>query len=500
MANSASLALHDALATARVRLADPANNPESSQPALDRLYDCLLLAKASLDAPTLEAIALLAAALQQPTNDEIARLDRLSKLCGAISRLQPLSGVERHAQYGEALAAIDLTLGELGPTLRGHLQAARQTQFDPRDRARLAAIARRLALCGALLPACRDRPLFRELQELTLRLQVVLVCQYSLEALPAKARRRQESDKLIRLLDRAGIYIGNPAWKQGYAYCYESALIEAKTYSCYEYPERYEPALQDLGEAFLALCDRAPATLDRAEFAPLLDRVRRSGWAVKEKDYQQLWDRFLATRGPQDPRIPQIATWLAALDTRKDNERSRQRVLVWLSLVAWPSEIYRPVQINFPTWVGNNLWRILQRLKAQHKPETEAIPLPPEILAQTLEDTSVSAEAEATSERWHQLLATVEADRDGALAGLQLKGYAGINARVLCARYLRYERDDPSNSRKNISFNEVMEGLVVELGLAAPQDKKAFKNTVAKLGYFFKTKCVPALEKLWLQF
>ena len=176
-------------------------------------------------------------------------------------------------------------------------------------------------------------------------------------------------------------------------------------------------------------------------------------------------------------------------------------MLIWLGLLTWDAAQYRPTLIRFPVWIGNNLWRILQKLKARRNADRETVLLAPDVLARSLEDiTPESAIVEASiKDRWNALLALVEADRDRRLSQLHLKKYPAVTAKVVLAYYLRYQRTDDPHTRKDVSLNEVIEAMTVELGLATPAAAKPFKNMVAKVTYFVKTKCVPELERLWRQ-
>ncbi|MEM9137099.1 MAG: hypothetical protein AAGB01_07095, partial [Cyanobacteria bacterium P01_F01_bin.42] len=102
---------------------------------------------------------------------------------------------------------------------------------------------------------------------------------------------------------------------------------------------------------------------------------------------------------------------------------------------------------------------------------------------------------------WQALLNMVETDKGQRFSQISLKGYQAVTAQVVIIRYLRYQRseDEAKYSRQEISLNEVIEAMVIELDLANPSSTKALKNMAAKVTYFFKTKCVPELERCWAE-
>lgn len=466
-------------------IADAQGRPVGSlerRQCLDQAYDQILLTRRKSEPRyrdiLLEIIQLYVAEIAQASADNLERLYLLSKLCGLISDAQNLEKVQTLTAYKNAIDVAQQILLEETPKIQQQLvsiTAGQCTVSYPQS------AINRLLNHVALIPPLRSTHAYEVLFSQVLRLQIAATCQFPADPKnETLAYQRQEQfNKLYRLVNKSNKLIGRVEWQS--MPWYEESVLEIWE-DCYLHLEQYEPELEQLRRKFLDFCCCSSGNLNLQMFTPLENIVASSGWIWKGQVIQKCWENLCQTTNRRNPYLEQVMGWVSNLDETHRTQKSRQRILIWLSVITWKPDEFQPALKQFTTWLGDRLWAKLQRDKYRfitRAKQEVAFPIQ-EDEVNALKNPLLSWEYEPNRsearERWDRVLSWAEANPGGLLSKVLFRKREDVTAQVIIIRRLQ---------SPPVEWKDIAE----EFNLTP------YKKMIPRLSEFFKRKCYPLIQQ-----
>ena len=449
---------------------------------LEQAYEQVLLTQSKSDPQYREAllaiIQLYVDEIRQTHTGNIERLNLLGKLYGLISKAQNLEKIQTFTPYKNAISVARQVIIAEAPQIQQQLADITAEQYT---NSALQSIINRLLQYAAQISPIRSTQTYEELFNQALRLQIATTCQFPADSQEEALvyQRREQFNKLYRLVNKSNKLIGRQEWRS--LSWYEESILEIWQ-DCYLSLEQYEPSIDQLHQTFLNICQQSSDALNLQLFTPLEKNVSSSGWIWRDQAIQN-WGGILCQITYQpNQSLEQVCHWVNELDETQRAQKSRQRILIWLSAITWKSDEFQPRLKQFTTWLGDRLWAKLQRDKYRFVTHTQQ-----EVSFSTQGNSENTPQNPLLSfeykpgrresrERWDRVLSWAEADPDKVLSQVCFRKRPDVTAQVLIIRRLQSPPVEWQDIAKEFNLTP-------------------YKKIIPRLSEFFKRKCYPLIQQ-----
>ncbi|MGF1522821.1 MAG: hypothetical protein ACFBSF_10955 [Leptolyngbyaceae cyanobacterium] len=449
---------------------------------LDQAYRQILLTRNKSDPvyrdTLLDIIQLYIDEVTHIHTGDLEDLNLLGKLYGLISEAQKLEKIQTFTSYNNAISVAQQAIIEEAPKIQQQLVDITAEKYT---NSQLQSVINRLLQHASQIPPIRSTQIYEDLFNQVLRLQIATICQFPADSQEATlvCQRREQFNKLYRLVSKSNKLIGRQEWRS--LSWYEESILEIWQ-DCYLSLEQYEPSIDQLHQTFLNICQQSSDALNLQLFTPLEKNVSSSGWIWRDQAIQN-WGGILCQITYQpNQSLEQVCHWVNELDETQRTQKSRQRILIWLSAITWKSDEFQPRLKQFTTWLGDRLWAKLQRDKYRFVTHTQQ-----EVSFSTQGNSENTPQNPLLSfeykpgrresrERWDRVLSWAEADPDKVLSQVCFRKRPDVTAQVLIIRRLQSPPVEWQDIAKEFNLTP-------------------YKKMIPRLSEFFKRKCYPLIQQ-----